>query len=67
MCIPSFINRIAFPIKDSNLIPCNKFFCVCIEYLDFGKKEHVSIYKHCMVTSMNNKKYPSPRKINKSY
>lgn len=40
-----------------NLYPCNKYFCKCIEYLNFANKKHISIYKHCYITSNNNLKY----------
>ena len=26
--------------------------CLCVEYLDFGKKEHRNHYKNCFITSL---------------
>ena len=40
-----------------NILPCNKYFCKCIEYLNFGNKKHLNLYKHCFITSNNNLKY----------
>ena len=40
-----------------NIFPCNKYFCKCVEYLNFANKKHLSIYKHCFITSNNNLKY----------
>lgn len=40
-----------------NILPCNKYFCKCIEYLNFGNKKHLNLYKHCLITSNNNLKY----------
>ena len=40
-----------------NIFPCNKYFCKCVEYLNFANKKHLNIYKHCYITSNNNLKY----------
>lgn len=40
-----------------NIFPCNKYFCKCVEYLNFANKKHMNIYKHCLITSNNNLKY----------
>ena len=40
-----------------NIFPCNKYFCKCVEYLNFANKKHMNIYKHCYITSNNNLKY----------
>ena len=40
-----------------NIFPCNKYFCKCVEYLNFANKKHINIYKHCYITSNNNLKY----------
>lgn len=26
--------------------------CICLEYLDFGRKEHREHYKNCFITSL---------------
>ncbi len=44
-------------MKNENIFPCNKLFCKCVEYLDFGKKKDIVYYRHCYITAMNNKKY----------
>jgi len=36
---------------------CGKNFCLCIEYLDFGKKKDRERYKHCYITQENNENY----------
>jgi hypothetical protein len=51
------IARHGFSIKDKNIVPCDRFVCVCVEYLDFSKKSEYKTYKHCMITNTNNKKY----------
>lgn len=62
MSIPSYILRIAHPIKESSSIfPCSKKICLCVEYLNFGNADHVNIYKHCMITDYLNEKRPHPR------
>ena len=41
----------------SDIYPCSKYFCVCIEYLNFGNKKDINRYKHCYTTDERNKKY----------
>jgi len=50
-----------------NLYPCNKYFCKCIEYLNFGNIKHINIYKHCLITSNNNLKYKNKVDTNNGY
>lgn len=67
MSLPSQILRIAYPIKKSNIMPCSKNVCLCIEYLNFGNIDHVTLYKHCMITNYLNGKRPSPSTFVKKY
>ncbi len=56
----SYISRIVHPISKTDIIPCGKFFCVCVEYLDFGNKVDVNRYKQCMITDIKNNRVPPP-------
>ena len=40
-----------------DIMPCGKHICLCVEYLDFGKKKDRDRYKHCFITHENNEKY----------
>ena len=60
MSLPHFIRQIKFPIRKVDIYPCSQTVCLCLEYLDFGKLDHVNLYKHCMITNYNNQKYESP-------
>ena len=42
---------------DRGVVPCGKFFCMCVEYLDFGNREDEKRYKNCYITYENNLKY----------
>lgn len=44
-------------MENENIFPCNRVFCKCVEYLDFGKKKDIKYYHQCFITYMNNKKY----------
>jgi hypothetical protein len=44
-------------ISNINIVPCQRYVCLCIEYLNFGKSEHFNKYKHCFITNENNLKY----------
>ena len=66
MSLPSYILRIAYPIKNSNIMPCSKKYCLCVEYLNFGKLDHVTLYKHCMITNYLNDTKPAPRVLRKN-
>ncbi len=46
------IKKIIYPIAKENIFPCGRYFCVCVEYLNFGKKIDVERYKQCMVTNL---------------
>lgn len=61
MSLPSYIQRITYPIKNSNIMPCSKQVCLCLEYLNFGNVDHVNLYKHCMITNYLNNKKSIPR------
>ena len=55
-----FLQRITFPIKNVDIYPCSQKICLCVEYLDFGTREQVNLYKHCMITNLRNKVVPDP-------
>jgi hypothetical protein len=57
------IQKIVYPISDGTIFKCDRYFCLCIEYLDFSKKKDVSYYKQCMITAMKNDR--RPHKINR--
>ena len=48
------IQKLKFPIKNSDIYHCSKFVCVCVEYLDFSKKKNVNYYRQCMITDLKN-------------
>ena len=52
-------------LADKGVFPCGKFFCMCVEYLDFGKKEDEKRYKNCYITYENNLKYKKEKKEKK--
>tara|TARA_Y100000996_G_scaffold50135_1_gene34344 strand:+ start:1212 stop:1439 length:228 start_codon:yes stop_codon:yes gene_type:complete len=58
-----FIQRIKFPLKNVDIMPCSNFFCVCVEYLDFSDKLSVERYKQCMITNLKNNNVPPPPNI----
>lgn len=57
------IKNIIFPIKNANIVPCSRLYCLCVEYLDFGIKNDVERYKQCMVTNLKNNDVPPPSNI----
>ena len=40
-----------------NILPCNRHFCKCVEYLNFTKESDIQFYKNCMLTAERNAKY----------
>ena len=50
---------------DRGVVPCGKFFCMCVEYLDFGNREDEKRYKNCYITYENNLKYKKEKKEEK--
>ena len=60
MNISQLIHKLTFPIKKHNLVPCSQRVCLCLEYLDFGNRDHVNLYKHCMITALKNDYVPPP-------
>ena len=46
------IKNIVYPIAKENIFPCGRYFCVCVEYLNFKEKKDVQFYKNCMITRM---------------
>ena len=51
------LNRPIHQMKPIDIFPCNKHFCLCVEYLDFGIEKNRNRYKQCYITSGNNAKY----------
>ena len=37
--------------------PCGNHFCLCVEYLDFGKEKDQETYHHCFTTQEKNLRY----------
>ena len=50
-------NAISRISKINNIVPCQRYMCICVEYLDFGKTTDFNKYKHCHITYRNNVKY----------
>ncbi len=48
------IQNIIFPVTKENIYPCRRYFCRCIEYLNFEKKKDVLYYKNCMINDFKN-------------
>lgn len=47
------VNRALFNSRKScEFIPCNLYFCKCVEYLQPNKKKDILFYKHCHRTNM---------------
>ena len=38
-----------------NIYPCSRYFCKCIEYLNFSKQENIKKYKTCYELTLKNK------------
>jgi len=51
------VNRSIHQMNMSDIYPCHKHICLCVEYLDFGKSKDRDRYKHCFITADNNAKY----------
>ena len=51
------VNRSVYQMNKIDIFPCHKQFCLCVEYLDFGKAKDWNKYKQCYITSVNNAKY----------
>ena len=53
-------------IQNIKIMPCNKFFCKCVEYLNFSKSKDLNKYKNCNFNIIcNNLKNLSNKQINK--
>ena len=37
-------------IVNNDIVPCSKYFCVCVEYLNFASKSDGERYKQCFNT-----------------
>lgn len=55
--ITKLTNRSVLQMNAHNIYPCHKHFCLCVEYLNFGKEKDRQTYKNCYITSENNAKY----------
>jgi len=58
----SKMGKIPQQIVQGGINHCGKHFCLCVEYLDFGKKKDRERYKHCYITQQNNEKYEIEKK-----
>ena len=38
-----------------NIYPCSRYFCKCIEYLNFSKQDNIKKYKTCYELILKNK------------
>ena len=52
-------------IQNIRIMPCNRYFCKCVEYLNFSKSKDLNKYKHCFITANNNSKYEYNKRNNK--
>ena len=53
----TLIRKIPKNFIQEEINPCGKHLCLCVEYLNFGKKKDRDRYKHCYITHENNEKY----------
>ena len=53
-------------IQNIKIMPCNNFFCKCVEYLNFSKSKDLNKYKNCYFNiTRNNLKILSNKQIDK--
>ena len=53
-------------IQNIRIMPCNNFFCKCVEYLNFGKSKDLNKNKNCYFNiTRNNLKNLSNKQIDK--
>ena len=53
-------------IQNIKIMPCNNFFCKCIEYLNFAKSKDLNKYINCYFNiTRNNLKILSNKQIDK--
>tara|TARA_B100000745_G_C20073633_1_gene366594 strand:+ start:619 stop:852 length:234 start_codon:yes stop_codon:yes gene_type:complete len=52
-----YIGTLFVNMAKENIFPCNRYFCKCVEYLDFSKSSDIRFYKNCMLTAERNAKY----------
>jgi hypothetical protein len=53
-------------IQNIRIMPCNNFFCKCVEYLNFSKSKDLNKYKNCYFNiTRNNLKNLSNKQIDK--
>lgn len=65
--ITKMTHRSVLQMNAHNIYPCHKHFCLCVEYLNFGKEKDRQTYKNCYITSENNAKYEKTSVPNYSY
>ena len=42
--------RVSPRLFRNNIVPCSKYYCICIEYLNLRNEEHLKRYKYCYRT-----------------
>ena len=50
-----------------NIKSCNKYFCLCINYLNFYNKTHLVYYNLCYNNNLHNIKYKNVKDIQKNF
>jgi len=40
-------------VNNNEILPCSKYFCICIEYLNFASKKDIRLYKQCYIGRNN--------------
>tara|TARA_Y100001958_G_scaffold6245_1_gene3851 strand:- start:2207 stop:2440 length:234 start_codon:yes stop_codon:yes gene_type:complete len=63
----TFMRKIPKKFVEDGINECGKRVCLCVEYLNFGKKKDRDRYKHCYITYENNQKYENNEKYEKDY
>ena len=59
------MRKIPKKFVEDGINECGKQACLCVEYLNFGKKKDRERYKHCYITYENNQKYEKYEKYEK--
>lgn len=53
-------------IRNIKIMPCNNFFCKCIEYLNFSKSKDLNKYKNCYFNITRNNNYKNVLSIKRN-
>ncbi len=53
-------------IQNIKIMPCNNFFCKCVEYLNFSKSKDLNKYKYCYFNITRNNYYKNILSIQKN-